>query len=283
MKKAQEAEIKKPVATAPNADAFDWSQEQTTGFEATKPEDLGIPFLNLLQKGSPEVDEGHPDYKTKGIKDAKQGMVLQTVSRKIVYDRDETKPLLFIPAFYEKLYQEWKTRDNGGGFVQSHRSSVILTKTSRNEKNQDILPNGNEIKTTSYFYGFCLIPLEDGTHEWVRTILPMVSTQLKKAKIWLNLMHGIRINGAMPPMYSHAYKLTTVSESNEKGNWWGWKIEIDHILTKADQDVIVEARQIANESAKGRLQIPENTEAINADADPEEEFAQAEGRRRSNQ
>lgn len=254
----------------PVQDAYDWSQEQSTGFEATRAEDLGIPFLTLLQKGSPEVDEDHKDYETKKIEGADRGMIINTVTRQIVYNRDESKPLLFIPAFHEKLWQEWKPRGSGGGFVKSHGNATILMRATRNEKGEDVLPEGNIIITTSYFYGFALI---EG--EWVRVILPMQSTQLKKARAWLNMMHGIRVNDQMPPMYSHAYKLTTTQENNEKGNWWGWVIDIDHQLTKADALVIKEARQIAQDAAKSSIKaLPqassEDTTAGGEDGPPAE-------------
>lgn len=277
-------QTKKPVQEQPKAvdqevvaDAYDWGQEQTTGFEATRAEDLGIPFLALLQKGSPEVDEDHADHETKGIEGAEAGMIINTVSRVIVYGKDENEPLIFIPAFHEKLYQEWKARESGGGFVQSHRSAVILTKTSRNEKNQDVLANGNTIITTAYFYGFALIG-----GEWVRTILPLQSTQLKKARGWLNMMHGIRIGGKMPPMYSHAYRLTTVKESNEKGNWWGIKIEIDHTLTKDDAVVIGESRQIAADCSKSVLALPEAPASASEASDQDDSYAESEGNQRRN-
>lgn len=241
MKKTKTTEEPKPQQQTTAVAAYDWGQEGATGFEATRPEDLGIPFLSLLQKGSPEVDEEHPDHATKGIEGAKAGMVINTLSRKIVYTKDEKHPLLFVPVFHEKLFQEWKQREEGGGFVKSHKSPVILTSTTRNDKNQDELENGNLIITTSYFYGF----YEDEEQgEYVRVILPMSSTQLKKARAWLNLMTSIKINGVMPPMYSHEYELTTVPESNEKGNWAGWKIVLGRILNQTDADLIADCREV---------------------------------------
>ena len=29
-----------------------------------------------------------------------------------------------------------------------------------------------------------------------------------------------------PPSYSHLYQLTTVPEKNDKGSWYGWKIDL---------------------------------------------------------
>lgn len=220
---------------------YDWSQEGATGLEATRPEDFGIPFLSLLQKGSPEVDEDHPEHATKKIEGARTGVVINTLTRRIVYNKDDNNPLIFIPCFHEKLFQEWKKREAGGGFVQSHRSPVILTKCQRNDKNQDELENGNLIITTSYFYGF-YPDEEEGVY--TRAILPMSSTQLKKARSWLNLITSIKLGGKTPPMFSHEYHLTTVPESNEKGNWSGWKIVLGRTLGQDDKELIDDCRNV---------------------------------------
>lgn len=138
------AEPQVPAATG-GENSMEWAQEGApTGFENTRPEDFGIPFLSLLQKGSPEVDADHKDHATKGIEGAEQGMVINTLTRELVYSKDEGTPLMFLPVTHEKLWQEWKPRNQGGGFVQSHTSPVILTKCTRNEKNKDVLANGNE-------------------------------------------------------------------------------------------------------------------------------------------
>jgi hypothetical protein len=270
--------VEKPISTAtPQADTMDWGQEQASGFEGTRPEDLGIPFLSLLQKGSPEVDEDHPDHATKKIEGVKAGMIINTLTRQIVFAKDDSNPLLFVPVFHEKLYQEWKPRNQGGGFVQSHRSPVILTKTKRNEKNKDILPNGHEIITTSYFYGFAMGIGEEGKP--LRCIIALTSTQLKKARMWLNMMQTIKINGKTPPMFSHSYAITSVSEQNAEGSWYGWKFEVDRTLTKADMPLIEAARSIAAEcaaSSNKMLAAPSTSEEAGSS---EDDAADAEARR----
>lgn len=258
MKKTRTTEEVEQASQTAVAESLDWGQEMPTGFENTRPEDLGIPFLSLLQKGSPEVDEDNPEHATKGIPDAKAGWVINTLTREVIFDKNDSKPIMFLPITHEKLYQEWIPRNQGGGFVQSHNSPVILTNCQRNANNKDVLPNGHEIITTSYFAGFLL-----GFGEPIRCIIAMSSTQLKKARAWLNLMQSIKINGRIPPMYSHIYNLTTVPESNEKGNWMGWKIEIGRVLTKTDMILVEMAKQIADDATQKRLSAPTPSEEEN--------------------
>ncbi len=249
-------EEKKPQTPPPDANAYEWGNEEATGFEGTRPEDFGIPFLVMLQKGSAEVDEGHPDYPQKKIEGARAGWVINTVTRQVVYNKDEKKPLLVIPLFHEKLYPEWKSKKDGGGFVKNHTSPAILTQCKRNDKNEDVLPNGNIIRTTSYFSLFMLVDgntnmeHEDESKRPVRVILPMSSTQLKNGRKWLNMMDAIKISGRTPPMYSHIYALTSAPESNDKGNWMGWHPEIYRVLNLADVSTITSAKQVSAAAAK---------------------------------
>lgn len=236
---------------------YDWSQHQTTGFERTNVEDLGVPFLAIVQKGSPEVDKTHKDYATKRIPDVEVGSIINTVTRQIVHEA-EGEPVLFVPCFYEKLYAEWKPRDSGGGFVRHHRDPAILNECTRSdEDNRDYLASGNVIVTTGYFYGKVLIKTEDGT-EPQDCVISMASTQLKKARLWLNMMMAVRVdtpNGKMrPPMFAGKYHLTTVPEQNAEGSWYGWHVESAGFLKS--QDLISDCAELAKRmTSPTRLQL----------------------------
>jgi hypothetical protein len=261
MAKSTGKEDNKNVAPSSEVAPYDWSKEASTGFEGTKAEDLGIPFLQIIQKGSPEFDETHKDHPKKRIEGVKPGMIINSLSRKIVYSGDKTKPLKFIPCYAEKLYPEFKTRDSGGGFVKMHRDPNILLRTERNEKNKDILVSGsgegNEIITTHYFYGFAQI---EGA--WEKVIIGMTSTQLKNGRRWLNMMQSIKINGVTPPMFSHSYNVMTDIEKNNEGSWYGWNFEVSLMLNPnipQHLEMVQNARKVANDMAKS-LALPAHSE-----------------------
>lgn len=219
---------KTSAATPAPPPEIDYSQFEATGFERTSTEDLGIPFLVIVQKGSPEVDRSHKDYATKKIVGANVGDIINTVTREVVHVVEQ-EPAIFVPCNYERLFVEWKNRDAGGagGFIRSHSTSAVLDECSRNDRNQDVLPNGNLIVTTGYFFGHLLFP--DGDIKG-KAIIAMSSTQLKKARMWLNMMQSLKVNlpdgtSRLMPMFSHKYALTTVPEQNNSGSWMGWHIE----------------------------------------------------------
>lgn len=203
----------------PEPDPIDWSQYAgNDGYAKTTTEDLGIPFLTILQKGSPEVDRTHKNHQAKKIPGAQAGCIINSVTRTIIYTPEE-EPAIVVPCFYEKHYVEWKPRESNGGFVKQHPNPSILENCTRNEKNQDILPNGNLIVTTAYF--LALLQNENDTE---KVVISMTSTQLKKARAWLNMMMAIKQNGRPLPMFSHKYAISTMIDQNANGSWYGWQI-----------------------------------------------------------
>jgi len=259
-----------PVVTTPSSvtqnlpTTYDWSAVNVTGYENVGKEDLGVPFLAILQKGSPEIDRTHPEYATKHIDGSEAGDIINNISREVLYGVGDNEQLQFIPCAYERLYMEWKPRNAGGGMVRAHKDPNILTECRRNEKNQDVLRNGNIVVTTAYFYG--LVITEEGRRP---AVVGMSSTQLKKARGWLNTMMSLKCETPKgritPPMFSHVYGLSTVPESNESGSWFGWKIACLHPVT--DPVMIAEAIESAKMSVSGqRVALPPPSETPDSDA-----------------
>lgn len=239
----------------PVEESIDWSQYGQGGFESTSADDLGIPFLVICQKGNPEVDEAHPKHAEKRIDTLKVGGVFNSLTREILYNREGEQFIEFLPCYYQKLYVEWQPRESGGGIVRSHPDPVILSETRKNEKGLDVLRSGNIVVTTAYFFGSHL----QAGKEPYRAVIGMSSTQLKKARQWLNLMMSLKINERTPPMFSHSYYLTTQAENNSKGNWMGWKIESGKQMT--DKALITSSsefsRKISAEKSRMMLSQPE--------------------------
>jgi len=247
---------KKPgnAAPEPNKAAnenFDWSQAGVTGFEAVQRTDLGIPFLTVLQKSSPEVDPTHKDYQTKKIPGAGPGDIINTLSRAILHKFSQD-PVLVVPCFYETLYVEWKPRGGGGGggFVKTHKNANILNECTRDDENNDVHRNGNWIRTTGYWYVLVLMP----DNERVPAVIGMTVSQLKKARAWLNLAQSIKFtkpDGSRysPPLFSHSYELSSGPENNDSGSWFGWKIQIHEVLK--DPILIADAIETAKKSTAG--------------------------------
>lgn len=184
-------------------------------------EDMAIPFLVILQTGSPQVKRGQAEY----IKEAESSMIMNTVTKELF---DGEKGITVIPCAFEKVYIEWKDREKGGGIVQVHdrvAGAALEARAKRNEKGQSVLDNGNILSTTAQHYVLVLRP--DGSID--QAMLAMSSTQLKKSRQWNTIMSKVMLAVAdkkVPaPSFACKYHLTTVAEANSKGDWFGWKIE----------------------------------------------------------
>ena len=186
------------------------------GLENVTAKDLIVPRLTILQGLSPQIQPKKPEY----IKGASVGDICD-VGMNEVFEQ----PLLFLPVLFMKQYLEWAPRSSGKGLVAIHNDASILDQGSRNESNQLILPNGNYVAETAQFFGINL-SVEGGR----RSFLPLTSTQLKKSRSWLSLATSEKVKRGdgtsfTPPLYYRTYQISTVEESNSKGDWIGFKIE----------------------------------------------------------
>jgi hypothetical protein len=194
------------------------------GFSEVKTEDLAIPFLRILAQLSPQVDKRNGAY----VEGAEAGMIFNTVLNE-VYSGEQG--IQVIPVHYNRRFVEWTPREKGGGYAGSYETTdPIVTTVVRNERGEDLLPNGNLLANTAQFF----VLYEHPTQGLQRAMIPMTSTQLKKSRKWLTQMQSLTASGANGiytlPMMSQVYCLTTVAERNDKGNWFGWEITRAHSI-----------------------------------------------------
>ena len=233
MSKTTEVTVAK-TATNALATANDFSGFEAfanEGLESVSAQDLSIPYLRILAQLSPQVNKRDGAY----VQGAEAGMIYNTVEN-AAYSGEDGVPV--IPCYYRRVYVEWKPREKGGGYVHTYGVDDPIVKTTyKDDRGNDILPNGNLLTNTAEFYVLMLD--KDGTPK--RCLITMTSTQLKKARKWLTQMQTNTArgkNGSMfvMPMMSHVYTLSTVEERNDKGSWFGWEIAKDHVLDLSSGD-----------------------------------------------
>ena len=188
---------------------INFAEDANIGLEKMTAQDLAIPFLALIQKTSPQIEE---------IEGCKPGMIFNTVSSKLY------KELIVLPCGYKRSFVEWTPREKGGGYVGEHLPGSEITLKPRNERGEIVLENGNILVETAYNFVLAL----DGNKSET-AVISMSSTQLKKARRWNSIMVGLKVphpNGTMvtPASFSHKYKVKTLAEKNDKGSWYGWDI-----------------------------------------------------------
>jgi len=223
--------------------AMDFQADAGAGYEEADKDAYAIPFINILQALSPQVDESDGAY----IEGAKPGMFFNTVTNDI-FSGDGVE---IIPVHFSRGYIEWGLRENGGGFKAEHSvadASALLKESVRDEKNRDVLPNGNHLVDTRNHYA--IIKTESG---WAPVIISMTSTQIKKSRKWMTAMNQIQINDGdrpyNPPMFANLYKMSTVKEKNDQGSWFGYKLERQGFVE--DNNVYQLAKQFREQILSG--------------------------------
>jgi hypothetical protein len=207
---------------------------------------IQIPFLRVLQSNSPELDESEAKY----IDGARMGEIVNTVSK------ETFKSVEGVPAYHYATFIEFRTRESGGGFVADHglaKGNQLLLSTKKNEKGQDILPNGNQLVRTEVY--FILTVNEDGS--FGQAMMTFQSTQLKKARNWNSRKKLLKTQVpevgevADAPFYFNAWKFSTVQESNEKGKWYGLVIEHSRPTLEIGVEAFLSAKQFRDVIAEG--------------------------------
>ena len=202
---------------------IDFISDAGAGLENIDKDDLALPFLKLLQSGSDETKKKHANY----VEGAEAGMFYNTVTKKL-YNGE--KGIEVIPVFYKMTYPEWAPFERKEGRpISNDRGPSIMANTTQNDRNKDMLDNGNEIiKTANHF-----VIINGDRPE--KALMTMKSTQLKESRNWNSLMENefesAPSGKSVPaPIFSRVYKLNSV-ENSGSFTWHGYKVSM---LKKVD-------------------------------------------------
>jgi hypothetical protein len=225
------------------------------GFEDMTQDDLALPFLKLLTNMSPEIGE---------VDGATPGSIYNSVTGTLY---EGAKGIEVIPCAYVRQYIEWAPRGSGsGGPIAIHpATSDILSRTHKEPgDNRDYLDNGNYVENTANHY----VLVKEGDN-FTPALIVMKSTQLKKSRKWNSMMMSVKLQGKnglyTPPMYSQVYRLTAVTESNDKGKWHGW--EIERIGSVETADIYQTAKAFATQIGAGDVNVKHQDEDANKGGD----------------
>lgn len=253
------------VKEAPlSLDVYDAS-EVGAGFEDLTQADLAIPFFSILQKGSPQVEEGGAAY----IEGAKPGMFFNTVTKEFYDGRD--RGTRFIPVHHDHKFIQWTPRDEGGGLVAVHEANsdfVVEARKNGPKFGRIEVADGTELSETFSVFG--ILVKESGEYDF--GILTFGSTQIKHYKRWMTQARSVTVRDAegrrvTPPLYAHVYRLRTRLEQNKQGTWFGYDIRFDgpsaeacrlkrddelYLAAKSFRDLVVSGAAQANTSSLRR-------------------------------
>jgi hypothetical protein len=196
------------------------------GTENVKSKDVVIPRLVILQALSPQLNKKKAEF----IEGAEIGDFCNVATGDIYKES-----ILVVPCHFATAYMEWQK--NRGGLAGNHGDDPsILSKTTRTDKNENILPNGNLVQEQAQW--FCLV--QNGA-QWQRCFLPLKATNLKHSRKWLTLCQTETVqlpSGEFwkPPLFWRSWKLIIVDDSNDQGDWATFRPEKGELILDIDKD-----------------------------------------------
>ena len=187
------------------------------GLENIGAEDLALPFLKVLSRQDPVLDD----------LDAKAGDIYNTVTNEVFSGKEG---VLVVPCAFQKRFIQWAPRGGGSGaplgIFGPGETRPATERSTEDNKDYVVGGTGDYIEQTAQHY--VLLLSGEGSE---RALIAMKSTQLKKSRKWMSMILSRQMQGIKgpftPPMFSHVYRLTTVSQENSKGSWHGWEVALD--------------------------------------------------------
>lgn len=222
--------------------APDFSSDAGRGMEGATQESFAIPFLSLLQKGSPQVDESSGT----ALPDAKQGMFFENVTGRLINAKGEGH--YFVPCAYRRVFLRWGPRAAGGGFKGELLPEEVATLRSQGKivelDGRLFFPNADgeihpdkcdRVGDHRNHYGLLVDEKGGG---WTQALISITSTQIKKSKALMSALASVKLTGASgqytPATWANRVRFSSVPEQNDKGSWMGWRFELDGTITRAD-------------------------------------------------
>lgn len=228
-------------------ETYDFGDQEGGGLEGADKDSYAIPFLRILQKSSPQVDEAAGEY----VEGAKPGMLYNTVTGEVI---DGKKGCIVLPCAFQRRFIKWGPRgtsdagykgdllpeqvgemESAGQVVRvDGRLYFPLQDGSIDDKRCDSL-----VDTRSHFV---LIMNEDGSLQ--QAMIALSSTGVKRSKALMSILDGVRVRNAAgklvrPPSWAIKVRLTTVAESNDKGTWHSPKFTSEGVLNPStDRDIL---------------------------------------------
>jgi hypothetical protein len=175
----------------------------SVGNENVTADDISVPRIKLIQKMSPEVDEGSAKY----IPDIKPGQLLNTVTNKA------SDSLLLINMFFESGYSVFKQRDLGGGLYGNFKTE----QEAKQALNDEGLTISDYDIASTHTHTMLLLDENTGDIE-MPAIMDFQSTKLRVSREW-NTDIKTRCAGTAP-RYGAVYRLKGKIQTNAKGQSW---------------------------------------------------------------
>lgn len=248
---------------------LDFAADAGAGMEAADQDSFAIPFLSVLQKGSPQVDEASGQ----AIEAARAGMFYDNVNGRLFNGKEG---VTIIPCSYRREFLRWGSRSAGGGFKGAYNPEQVAAMRARGEvvelDGRLFIPEADgsvsaersdRLNDTRNHY---VLIVDQETGAWSEALLSLTSTQIKKSKMLMSALAAVKVQNSAgqlftPPTFSNYVRVTSTAESNEKGTWFGVKVEITGRVDRAE--LYAAAKGFHATVSKGDVNVKYDAEGAN--------------------
>lgn len=203
---------------------------------------FAIPFLVILQSGSPQVKRSNPGY----IEGAEEGMFMNTVNEKLI------GVFVFLPIAFKRQMIEWIPRSEGGGLVAIHSMEDCPKYTIKDIDGRQVweMDNGHEIVDTRMHY--VLYSADEAKEDWAPAVLSLSKTQIKKSKRLMYMLDEQRKKGNI-----FIFSAGTLGESKDDYTWSGWAFKALDVVND-NIDLISEGIRLQKAIKEGTAKTDED-------------------------
>jgi hypothetical protein len=181
-----------------------------------------------------------------------------------------------VPCAFQRRFLRWTPRESGGGYKGDY--SPIDVETGRikgatlDDEGTWTMEDGDVLKDTRNHYVLARVG-----ESWLPAVVSLTSTQIKKSKRWMSRISAIELRtkdgkAFNPASYSHVYRIVSVKESNDKGQWFG--VDINLVEPVSDPELYAKAKAFnaAVNAGEVETQTPPADTGAGGSADGGERF-----------
>lgn len=272
-----------PAGALAKATDSEYGDDAGLGTSHLSASEKSIPFLNLLQSNSPEVEK-------QTVPGARAGMFLNSVTKELI---PGNVGLVIQPVYCDRWIVEWKDRDKGGGLVgrhlytspevqeamDAHQGNLISTKENPVKIGENFLVD------TRYLYANILT--EDGEDVLGYFLLAASKSKIKPTQDFVTAIDILRVGEARvrPPLFAARARLTAVTQIQKGSGKEFWNVRfmpfvagksyseclIPGKLDGQKHPLLVAGRKFYDGVTKGQLKADFETETFDAPSEEAEE------------
>ena len=237
---------------------------------STSMDDQLIPYIGVVQPGSPQIKRGHEKY----MPEVKIGDILiPSIGRWWSGEQGIT----FVQAHMNQDVVEWTPRDQGGGIVnrfdEMPKDARRVVDTENPQRQKMGSPRGNEYVHTRYHYGI----IANGDEALggnplgpIQGVIPLSSSGHSFSKKWTTLQNNIKLpSGKIAPARARIWRLTTANRSKGGFDWMvlqaedmGWLLDKTVYTASGQMYEAIISGKVRAEQGEGPATDPETDEDV---------------------